>query len=101
MLKIASVSGALPHTPLGSLRRSPNPLVVRGFLHSAIAVSGLRRLIPLEPPKQKVPAPLAPQTQNPRTATDWRQLLKIEGKGRREINVSIEENVRFKWPQMC
>src|SRR6218665_3986701 len=34
------------------------------------AVSRLRRLIPINPPKQKIPAPLAPQTKNPRTATD-------------------------------
>src|SRR6218665_1469862 len=45
-------------------------LVVRGFLPSAIAVSRLRRLIPISPPKQKIPAPLAPQTKNPRTATE-------------------------------
>src|SRR6218665_261402 len=31
MLKIASVSGAPPQTPLGSLRRSPNHLVVRAY----------------------------------------------------------------------
>src|SRR6218665_1985579 len=34
MLKIASVSGALPQTQLGSLRRSPRPLVMKGFLPS-------------------------------------------------------------------
>src|SRR6218665_3210774 len=44
MFKIASVSGAPPQTPMGSLRRSPDPLVVRGFLPSAIAASRLRRL---------------------------------------------------------
>src|SRR6218665_1065786 len=49
--------------------RPLDPLVVRGFLPSAIAVSRLRRLIPISPPKQKIPAPLAPQTKNPRTAT--------------------------------
>src|SRR6218665_3291854 len=44
MFKIASVSGAPPQTPLGSLRRSPDPLVGRGFLPSAIAASRLQRL---------------------------------------------------------
>src|SRR6218665_1264568 len=37
-----------------------DPLVVRGLLPSAIAVLRLRRLIPISPPKQKIPAPLAP-----------------------------------------
>src|SRR6218665_3422837 len=41
MLKIASVSGVPPQTPLGSLRRSPDPVVAKGFLLSAIAVSRL------------------------------------------------------------
>ena len=49
--------------------RSPDSLVVSGFLPSAIAVSRLRRIILISPPKQKYPLPLAPQTQNPRTAT--------------------------------
>src|SRR6218665_2642414 len=46
MLKIALVSGAPPQTPWGSLRRSPNPLVGRGFLPSAITPS--QGLPPLE-----------------------------------------------------
>src|SRR6218665_602742 len=44
MFKILTVSGAPPQTPRGSLRRSPDPLVARGFLPSAIASSRLRRL---------------------------------------------------------
>src|SRR6218665_2352772 len=42
--KILTVSGAPPQTPLGSLRRSLDPLVARGFLPSAIAASRLRHL---------------------------------------------------------
>src|SRR6218665_3128397 len=41
MFKIRSVSGAPPQTLWGSLRR---PLVVRGFLPSAIVALSLRRL---------------------------------------------------------
>src|SRR6218665_2477504 len=41
MLKIGSVSGAPPQTSLGSLRRSPDPLVAKGFLLSAKAASRL------------------------------------------------------------
>src|SRR6218665_1365467 len=44
MFKIASLSGAPPQTPLGSLPRSLRPLVGRCFLPSAIAASRLRRL---------------------------------------------------------
>jgi len=44
MFKIASVSGAPPQTPLGAYDATPDPLIVRGFLPSAIAASGLRRL---------------------------------------------------------
>src|SRR6218665_2645823 len=61
MFKIAWVSGAPPQTPLGNLRRSPDPLVVRGFLPSAIAVSRLRRRIPVSPPQHKYPPALAPK----------------------------------------
>src|SRR6218665_4018716 len=70
MFKIASVSGAPPQTPLGSLRRSPDPLVMRGFLPLSIAVSHFGRVIPPLPPPTKIPPPLAPQAQNPRTATE-------------------------------
>src|SRR6218665_2484806 len=52
-----------------SLGELTTPLVMRGFLPSAIALLRLRRPIPLYPLKIKIPAPLAPQTQNPRTAT--------------------------------
>src|SRR6218665_1260990 len=44
MFKILKVSGALPQTPRGSLRRSPDLLAARGFLPSSIAASRLRRL---------------------------------------------------------
>jgi len=44
MFKIASVSGAPPQTPVGKLTTLPDPLVVRGFLPSAIAASRLWRL---------------------------------------------------------
>src|SRR6218665_3009029 len=44
MFKILTVSGALPQTPRGSLRRSPDLLAVRGFLPSSITASRLRRL---------------------------------------------------------
>src|SRR6218665_1366398 len=54
--------GSAPDPAGGPYDAPPDPLVVRGFLPSAIAVSRLRRLIPLSPPKQKIPAPLAPQT---------------------------------------
>lgn len=39
----------------GAYDAPPDPLVVRGFLPSAIAVSRLRRLNPVSPPKQKYP----------------------------------------------
>src|SRR6218665_1491579 len=39
-----SVSGAPPQTPLGNLRRSLRPLVVRSILPSAIAASRFWRL---------------------------------------------------------
>ena len=44
MFKIASVSGDPPQTPLGQLTTLPRPLVVRGFLPSAIASSSIRHL---------------------------------------------------------
>ena len=70
MFKIALVSGAPnPDPAVGAYYPLADPLVVRGFLPSAIAVSRLRRLIPLNPPHTKIPAPLAPQIQNPRTVT--------------------------------
>src|SRR6218665_3325386 len=60
MFKIASVSlGLRPRPRWGSLRRSPDPLVVRGFLPSAIAVSRLRRLIPISPPNKNT-RPISP-----------------------------------------
>ena len=46
----------------------PDPLVVRGFLPSAIVFPAFGAYSPLAP-QTKIPAPLAPQTQNPRTAT--------------------------------
>ena len=49
MFKIASVSGA-PRSGVprwGAYDALPDPLVVKGFLPSAIAFSRLRRLIPL------------------------------------------------------
>jgi len=44
IVKILTVSGALPQTLWESLRRSQDPLVARGFLASAVAASRLRRL---------------------------------------------------------
>ena len=54
--------GLSPRSRFRSLRRSPDSLVVRGVLPSAIAVSSLRRLryVPLAP-QTKIPAPLAPK----------------------------------------
>src|SRR6218665_2325391 len=66
--KLRRFLGLRPRPRWGSLQRSSTPLVVRGFLPSAIAVSRLRLLIPISPPNKNT-APLAPQTQNPRTAT--------------------------------
>ena len=44
MFKIASVSGAPPDPAGGAYGAPSDPLVVRGFLPSAIAASPLRRL---------------------------------------------------------
>src|SRR6218665_3002277 len=41
MFKIASVSGDPPQTLLSEFRTLPIPLIVRGFLPSAIAVSAI------------------------------------------------------------
>jgi len=69
MFKIALVSGAPnPDPAVGAYYPLADPLVVRGFLPSAITVSRLWRLIPFSP-QTKIPAPLAPQKQNPGTAT--------------------------------
>jgi len=61
----------------GAYDAPSDPLVVRGFLPSAITVSRLRHLIPFSPPN-KIPAPLARQTQNPRTATGGGGNLVVE-----------------------
>src|SRR6218665_3175632 len=55
MFKIASVSDPAG----GAYDAIPDPLVVRGFLSSAIAVSRLRRLISISPPN-KNPRPISP-----------------------------------------
>src|SRR6218665_3762571 len=44
----------------GAYDAIPDPLVVKGFLPSAIAFSRLRRLIQLKPPKQKSPPRYSP-----------------------------------------
>src|SRR6218665_1948643 len=69
MFKIASVSGAPPQTPWGSLRRSPRPPSREGLLAFGNHNFAPSALNPSLAPQTKIPAPLAPQTQNPRTAT--------------------------------
>jgi len=79
VFKIASVSGDLPQTPLGSLRRFPRPPNREGFLafgNRSFAPSALNPYLALQ---TKIPTPLAPQTQNPRSATvtcTWRPSIK-------------------------
>src|SRR6218665_3867568 len=62
--------GLRPRPHWGAYHAPPDPLVVRGFLHSAIAASRLRRPTLLELPKTKISTLLAPQTQNHRTVTE-------------------------------
>src|SRR6218665_1359241 len=78
MFKIASVSGTPHQTPLGSLRRSPDPLYscerLLAFGNRSFAPSALNPALALQ---AKTPDPLAPQTQNPRTATRLKYFQKL------------------------
>src|SRR6218665_3789445 len=67
-----SFAPSAPNSPLPPQQKKPPPypLVVRGFLPSAIVVSRLRRLIPISPPNKNT-RPISPQTKNPRTATAY------------------------------
>jgi len=60
MFKITSASGALPRPCWVAYDAPPDPLVVRGFLPSAIAASRLQRLILLELPQNKNSHPVSP-----------------------------------------
>src|SRR6218665_1319462 len=53
--------GSAPDPAGAAYDAPPDPLVVMGFLPSAIAASRLRRLNPISPPKQKLPVQLAPK----------------------------------------
>src|SRR6218665_1133397 len=60
MFKITSVCGALPQTPLGSLRRSPRPSSREGLLAFGNRSSRLQRLILLQLPQNKNSHPVSP-----------------------------------------
>src|SRR6218665_1132935 len=68
--KLRPFLGLRPRPRWGAYHGPPDPLVVRGFLPSAIAASRLRHLTLLELSKTKIPTLLAPQTQNHRTVTE-------------------------------
>src|SRR6218665_1165926 len=69
MFKIASVSGAPPQTPLGSLRRSPRPPSREGLLAFGNRSFEPSAHSPQYTPQTKKTHPTTPQNQNPRTAT--------------------------------
>src|SRR6218665_581747 len=57
--KLRRFLGLRPRLRWGAYDALPDPLVVRGFLPSAIAVSRLRRLIPISPPNKNT-QPISP-----------------------------------------
>ena len=69
IFKIVLVSRAPPQTPLGELTTLPRPPSREGLLAFGNLSFAPSALSPFLAPQTKIPVLLAPQIQNPRTAT--------------------------------